>query len=655
MPDTVAPFHDRVAQVIYTTWGEKEQVPLFGCKLVELRNRVYRKLQENSHTLLILANLFRGHIRVADDFELKHFVKNYGPVQGNNWTLRDAPLAAYRWIAYSTFDPGRTERYRKEWEQVLETTIREHGEVELDLVLTFLSPHKLRERMGAPYLANLKHLEIDYFSLILGVLEQLLSINPPPLEILGDYLSYLVEWLETHPSNSARYPTPGYLVITSFTDSHLMRFQFIGKSISQSLVRLVKAYLLNISQEYTNNEALGSKGLKAIIRKAHWNQEDATKLADSLFLSLQERETKFSPVLLEILLQVAAIADTIPINELFQLFLDICEQNVTFSGLTYTGASFGYYLDNYRQKHLEEYKQFLRAILDGLTERTLDPLRMATAYPNFVKNFIEQLIDCQQTISPLELFALLRPLGKLSTSPTTAYAFTEVVKLDLSSTDFQELIHDNYDRQIQLCFAQKIHLPLYKALDEFIALLEARDFRLLCPSVILLSDYLRTHEPENFESPQLEKYRNWLYPWLQQNKENQEAAYVFTLLNTPALYSFSPMKDLEDVAIKNISLIPIQLPRRFFPFEFVKQWLSSEIDNPNKHHSKIILLDALWQHILGNSHFEMAENAQLIKGKFLMYEQYFMFLLTQYPITQDEIMVDKLLKNSIRILQQTRQ
>jgi hypothetical protein len=501
MPDTLAPFHDRVAQVIYTTWGDKENVPLFSCKLPELRNRVYRKLQGDSHTLPILANIFRGHLGVADDTELTFFVNNYGPVQGNNWSLRDAPIAAYRWIAYSRFNPVRTERCRLSWEQVLENTIRKHEEVGLAVSLAFLSPYKFWERMGSRYLTHLKNLGEDYFLLIHGVLEQMVSINPPPLEFLGDYLLYLVEWFKAHPNISSFYPASLYLVIASLSTTYLpQRGSHLLKSISSNSSWILKAYLLNLDKEYANNEVLGSD-VRMLVKKTSWDRQEATELINSLFHSLQDRELKFRPGLMQILLQLAPISDTIPITELFDLFLDICEQNENYSGLTYTGESFGEYLGLYQSKYPKEHREFLRKILTDLTEGKLHTLVISSAYGDFVDDFITQLKYTYDAILPSELFALLKPLiVNFSSSRQTAYVFTNAVTLKLSSMDFQELIHDNYDRLIRLCFAQRFQISFDQTLDEFIAFLEAGDFTFLPTLVTLLANYFGTFQ-SNYTGP----------------------------------------------------------------------------------------------------------------------------------------------------------
>jgi hypothetical protein len=138
------------------------------------------------------------------------------------------------------------------------------------------------------------------------------------------------------------------------------------------------------------------------------------------------------------------------------------------------------------------------------------------------------------------------------------------------------------------------------------------------------------------ESPQLEQC-NRVYAWLEEHKEIPEAPYVFTLLNTPTIFSFEHLKDLENLAIENIKMIPASLPHRCFPITYVTQWLKSEIGNPKKQNTMVLLLNAFWQHILEYSYLDLVENQEVVEGKFFMYDKYFMFLLTHYPIHQDEL------------------
>ncbi len=246
LPDTVAPFHDRVAQVIYDTWGKTRKVPIFNCALWELRNKVYSKLNESAQTRPILANVFRGQLWVASDEELSLFVQRFGPIQQNRWMLLDEPDAAYRWITYSKYRTGRTKDFQKKWGRILNKIIQ-HKPKDSKAYLAFflLNPHKIIHSKDQGWVSILCELGEEYFSILNGVLNELLNRRPLPMELLSNYLSQIEGWLDKYPPKEQWSPSYRYLVLISLIRIGKISKPWLQKQFNHALAQIAKSYLVN--------------------------------------------------------------------------------------------------------------------------------------------------------------------------------------------------------------------------------------------------------------------------------------------------------------------------------------------------------------------------------------------------------------------------
>ena len=476
-PDTIAPFHDRVAQVIYDTWGERKKVPVFNCDLWELRNKVYSKLFESDKTRPLLANVFRGQLQVASSQELFLFVRSFGPVQQNKWMLLDEPDAAYRWITYSSkYRTDQTKDLRKYWSQILKQTIqRKHGDPKVHLVLSLLNPHETTHFEDQEWISALSELEEKYFFILNGVLNELLNQQPLPMELLSKYLAQMNDWLNKYQPSGRWSLSYRYLVIASLTRIRTRKL-CLQKQLNHALAQIVKGYLVNISDEYVTNDVLGIWGLKTLIKKIEWMKQDSTEISESLVKYIQNEEKKYQPILFELLLIFIRFGNLrIPsADELFSLYYRICIQNSGFYGLTYTSQDFWEHLKALNSIDPTEYRQLLENIVESLSSGRLDDFMKSTAYPDFLDGLMKHLVFMRYRIGAGELLNLLRPLvANFNDSQPARYIFWGIKKL--SCPDIQsihDLVGDDINRQIRLCLAEKINLPLELTLKDFVELLE---------------------------------------------------------------------------------------------------------------------------------------------------------------------------------------
>ncbi len=475
-PDTIAPFHDRIAQVIYDTWGEKRKVPVFNCNLWELRNKVYSKLYNSDKTRPLLANVFRGQLRVASDQELSLFVQRFGPVQQRKWQLLDEPDAAYRWVTYSKYRTDRTDDLRKYWSQILNQMIQyKPGDPRVHLVLSLLNPYEITRSKDQRWISALSELEEKYFPILNGVLKELLSQRPLPMELLGNYLTQMNDWLNKYQPSGRWSLSYRYLVIAPLTRIRTRKL-WLQKQLNQALAQIVKGYLCNVSNEYTTNELLGIRGLKALIPQIEWVKQDSIEISERLLKYVQDAENRFRPVVFELLLRFIRLGNlrTPSGDELFSIYYSICIQDSGFYGLTYTSQDFWEHLKGLNSKHPAEYHQLLVNIMESSSFGKLDDFMKSTAYPDFLDGLMEHLVFMRYRIGVGELLNLLRPLVANFNDPQPArYIFWKIKKL--SCPDIQsihDLVEDDMDRQIRLCLAEKINLPLELSLKDFVDLLE---------------------------------------------------------------------------------------------------------------------------------------------------------------------------------------
>jgi len=477
-PDTIAPFHDRIAQVIYDTWGERRKVPIFNCNLWELRNKVYSKLFECDKTRPLLANVFRGQLRVASSQERSLFVQRFGPIQQNRWMLLDEPDAAYRWITYSKYrtDRTKTKDLRKYWSRIVNQMIQYKSEnPKAHLVLSLLNPHQITHFKDQEWISALSELEEKYFSMLNGVLKELLNQRPLPMELLGNYLTQMNDWLNKYQPSGPWSLSYRYLVIASLTRIKTRKL-WLQKQLNHALAQIVKGYLCNMSNEYTTNEVLGIRGLKALIPQIEWVKQDSIEISEQLLKYVQATKSRLQPVVFELLLRFIRFGNlrTLSGDELFSVYYNICIQNAGFYGLTYTSQDFWGHLKSLNSKYPTEYKDLLVKIVESLSSGKLNDFVNSTAYPDFLEGFMEHLVFMGYRIRVSELLNTLRPLiANFNDSQPARYIFWKIKKL--SCPDIQsihDLVKDDTDRQIRLCLAKKINLSLELTLKDFVELLE---------------------------------------------------------------------------------------------------------------------------------------------------------------------------------------
>jgi hypothetical protein len=632
LPDTIAPFHDRVAQVIYETWGENRKVvPAFNCRLRDLKNTVYEKLDEDSQTRHILSNIFRGHLRVSDDNELRQFVEHFGPVRGNDWILADEPLATTRWLKFSKYSLGRTNEFRRRWQQVLTETSERSVDEKIDLTLALLSPEKLREpKFKSRILSiSLEDLRQEYGGILLAVLDGFLSSLPLPLDSLAEYLFRLNRWLDRHSQPPKGGLSGRYRVILSLTNNTAKMYSTLRRDekINQALASVVKCYLKNLATESSTYEVLGVRGLLPLVRRIQWQPQDAAELTEALLAYLTNRGNVFRPVIFEHLLQFARIAHYTDTKTIWRLFLDICQNDTRSLGLTYTAAAFWRYVIQTRQDGADD--DLALKILSDLTAGKLADLETSPIYPDFIGGLLDRLIHTNAKGSPKELLAMLTPLVTYwGNSVETPYVFYSLGKLNGSFLQLADASANVVDRQIRLCFARRLKVSVEEAVAEFVDLL-INDLITISTSLVpLLKDYLDDQNLNDIAPGFLSEHKSKFYNWLGRNQERSEAAVYFTLAVSPVFFDAVELKGLWKVAVRNINLIPHRLHRKYFPVKFFEWWLSPT-GNANDQEATRAILDAFWQYSLENSHLEFGK-------KFTIYTEFFLFLIPRYGLYRDE-------------------
>lgn len=446
IPDTVAPFHDRVAQVIYATWGEKRRdVPIFNCKLWDLRNLVYKELDGTDITRSLLANIFRGHLSVADDQEMHRFVNDFGPVRRGQWILNNQPITSHRWINYSKYDFKRTKSIRKSWGNAIERAISNSSETDAFLIALLLDPANISKYERKIVAIPIAQLGSSYLTILISILEQLVRRNPLPYSALGNYLSQVAIWLDKHSDTTQHFLSFRYYVVAALTllnTNRSSRGIYRIEELSQTLLRIIKTYLLNIRSEYRSNVLLGIRGILSLIKTIKWTSADSRQLQQSLKQYLQESEdiVTYQPVIFEHLLffvRVEGSHNSIPIRELKDIYYTICSQNADFHGLTFTSQQFWRHLKGYNKKFPEDYKKLLKEIVDDLKSNRLETFVKSKAYPDFVKRLIEHLTFNHYVITVNEMMRFLRPiLLYFKDTSQSVYVFWEARKLRIDETDF---------------------------------------------------------------------------------------------------------------------------------------------------------------------------------------------------------------------------
>jgi hypothetical protein len=650
MPDTVAPFHDRVAQVIYDTWGENRwPVPCFNVKLKDLKIKVYSKLNQSNRTRPILSNVFRGHLRVAGDQELRQFVDRFGPVQGGDWTLTDDPIAALRWVKYSRYERDRTHEFRREWAWVLSETAKQSPNPKISLILAVLRPAKLRDdpsfkkHILAIKLTNLNN---EYFGVLRGVLDGFLSSFPLPLDSLAAYLSQLREWLN-RPSRARRIDsaseteflsdplpqgsvTARYLIVSSLTESTWKIFSRLRAEdpLNKALTGMVKDYLSNLAHETSTNEILGRFGLLKLNERINWRVQDVAELTQSLFAYLNDKENAYRPAVFEHLVTFALLGNHKDPTAITKLFLDICKDNAEFAGLTYTARAFWTYVRNIVPSIPVNIP---KQILEDLTAGKLAPIEASVVYPDLAKGLIRRLVAAEEKGSPDQLLALLRPLvTRFGNNVETPYVFHAATRLDSSFLEsFPNSVQDPTTRQIRLCFAQGMGLRADYVVSEFIDLLEHDQIKIPHTVAPLLKRFLDSKSDSSIAPDLLTEYRDRFYSRLRAAQNRDDGAAYFTLTNALLFFSPTDLEGLGKLAAKNIRLIPQRLHAKHFPFKFLWWWLDRAKTSPELLAETRLILDAFWHFALNNCELEHED-------KFVIYDSYFLRLLPRYGLALDE-------------------
>ncbi len=701
LPDTIAPFHNRVAQVIYNTWPKDKDVPVFECKLWELKNKVYLKLKESPHTRPILANVFRGHLHVASDSELLFFIDNFGPVQYNKWVLLDEPDAAYRWVTYSKYRIDRTKDFREYWSRILNQMIQYMPkDPKVYLVFFLLNPYKIIK--DQEWISAVSELEEKYFFMLYGVLNELLNQKPLPIELLTSYLLQMKDWLNKYPPIGSWSLSYKYLIITYLTRIKISKL-WLQKKLNHAMAQVIKGYLCNISDEYVNAGVLGIFGLNTLVKKIEWNEQDSIEISESLQKYLHDEGKRYRPILFGLLLIFIRFGNlrTPSGGELFSLYRSICVQDSDFRGLTYTSQNFWIHLRALSLKYPAEYRPLLGNIVESLSSGRPDDFMKSIAYPDFLDGLMEHLAFTSYKIIAIKLFNLLRPLVVNFNDPQPAkYIFWNTKKLfcpDIKS--FLGRVEGDIDRQIRLCLAEKIDLSLELMLKDFTELLEKEKllFSLGLDFQSDLGNNILVDLEKEFKNNGISLSRNTTIlikkkdsEWLIVDKNNKQS-YTFrkeesnlniykSAITIPSALSVLLIDYLKTKKKEEFLDLPLKgyqkriytwlhnnLDRNeailFFPLICVDVMFSSE---EAKGFEKLAILNI--QNNISDEYFPfnyfnwwlkeevnlthseqkyvlfdvfwdyLLRNSNLeIDDKFVIYERYFLYLLDKYEISQDEI------------------
>ena len=636
MPDTVAPFHDRIAQIIYSTWGENRRtVPIFNCSLRDLRNKVYQILDTDAEGKLVLSRLFRGHLRVANDEELAAFVKHFGPVRGRAWAFADLPEAAYLWISYSKYRSDRTRHFRYQWESALLWSMRSSKHESLYLTLILLNPSRLSDPQFQNKLGELKLEELDstFFSIIRGVLGALLGRFPLPIEALGEYLLKLAPWLEARVGDVGHSLPYRYYVVASFASNSARIFSRFRpqEKINDALSQIIKSYLLNLEFENATNDLLGVRGLLPLVRRIHWSSTDAEDISNGLMTYLKSSHSRFKSVLFEHLVHFRLLAHSYEMGAVFELFLTICREDPSFRGHTYIPDALWKLVSRVGRRQPAERDALLSRVLSDFTEGNLKFLETSTVYPDFLSGLIDELVYTDTRGSTDALFAMFRPLvEKFPNDLEVPYVFIKAGRLHPSF--LESLAQTQIDvtrREIRLCFASRLGISPESVRDEFIDLLTGNHISASYAVVAVLTYYLRSKNVDEVPDEVLSEQRRRFYKWLGEHTEDGKGAPYITLVETPTFFSTSELEKLGKLIAKNIDLIPTRIHPRFFPLKSIEWWLSNAARAEENREATHAILDAYWKFILQNADVQFQD-------RFVCYHDHFLFLFTKYALETDE-------------------
>lgn len=641
LPDTIAPLHDRIAQVIHSTWGNSD-VPLLGLKLWDLGNKVYEKLNKLPETRPILANICRGMLRVAEDSELQYFVKNFGPVpEGQTeWMLLDSPEATYRWITYTRYDLGRTEGFRRYWEGILRQMSEQATEraTLAYLVLVLLSPRGVTHFRVPTRLSGMSKIGEEYFPILYEILNTLLTSLPASKESLTTYLSELGNWLSNLPPMDPELLSRRYQVVSSLARTYFGQVE-TEKQLQKALAGVVKNYLINIGNEYKTTGVLKAGLLLRIRWDSALRSEEIAEIAEALEQYIEdERNEYYRPILYERLLDFIIFGKLREpsAKRLFELFCKVCTEESDFAGITFTTHRFMDYLKGLSMWDPSQYESLMEEMKTSLLSGKLPHVTRGGAYPDLVERLLKHFTYKGYKIAEIDLWGLLKPLvksefkSKKYTQPIK-FAFRKANELRLPELRMVcDSVQEDAERETRLCLARAVNLDLESAIADFLSLLEAN--KIVLPTIVctLLNDFFnhlrisrRVRPPDEL----IQDCRKRLYTWLHQNSDCEGAESVFILACNPWLFDPRELKGCEQLArqaIQELGIIPIQ---------YFRWWLQDEVGQVGSE-QRDSLLDAYLNHLL---HSPIAkEGASKKSERESRIDGFIQELLTRYGIERNE-------------------
>lgn len=639
LPDTIAPLHDRIAQVIYSAWGN-DNVPLLGLKLWESGSKVYEIMNRLPGAKPILANIFRGMLRLRlaqgqnqylEPEELKFFVSHFGPVQQGKWALLDHPEASFRWIAYSKYKVERTENFQQTWSQALHHTItRDTAELaKVRLLCCLLDPRDPTLSKNMDWMEGLSTLGEEYFPLLHKFLDESLRLQPLQIDLLISYLGQLRNWLHRYPKATKSALSYRYMVISSLVDVDIGNLR-IQKLLNEAVKEIVKNYLVNVSYEHKTYRVLGAN----LFRNINWSRSDAKELSETILQYVQDEKNWFRPVLFERLLDFMRVGELEQPSgkELFDLLIKISLQMPQASSLTYAWEDYFEYLGSLNSVRPHEYQHTLTHIRDRLFFKSLEDFMKTAGYPDFIEGFLKHVGKIQREFKADQLARLLRPLVELhNENPATKHALRAARDLTwLSLGSFIDQAENDADKQLRLCLAEPANLPLELVLKDFTELLVQEKISIPAALSLLLTGYLEQKRESEVSVGFLENCKERIYAWLRDKMTSEEdiqikAVPVFLLVCSDILFSPKYIKGLEGLAQKAVERGHIS---RFVPLKYLDWWLKEEATRVTRE-QRVALLDTFWKYTLELS------NLVNMNGRFVAYDKYFLFLLNRYEIARD--------------------
>jgi hypothetical protein len=572
------------------------------------------------------------HPTHAQKEELYYFVSHFGPVQNRSWVLLDNPVASNKWIVYAKYKEELAKEFLPSWEQALNrATAQNDIEIANIRLLSFvLNPRNVRYASSTDWMSILPRLGEEYFFLLRSVLDELLRLQPLQPQLVTDYLLPLGDWLKTYPKATKSRLSYRYLVLSSLVNTDLGDLQ-IRKTLNEAVKRITKDYLLNIGDEFKTYKLLAAKMFSAIV----WSRTEAKELAEAILQYVKDKRNWFRTVLYERLLEFIRFGQLEQPSgvELFDILYEISIQIPKASSLTFPWQALFEHLKSLNSVRPYEYRRTLQHMTDRLLSEETRDFFMTAGYPDFLHRFLEHVVHVQYEFEADKLSKLLRPLLQLPEEHSATKRIFEAARgirwLELKS--FCESVDNDADRQIRLCMAEPAGLSMDIVLKEFAELLVQQ--RITLPSTVcsFLQKYLAKKKKSVISQELFEDYQDQIYTWLHEQQNQGEdvrrrAVPVFLLACSSVLFSARHAKGLEmlaQIAIQKGHTSP------FVPFEYLNWWLKEEAGQTPEQ-ERYALLDAFWGYALERS------NQVDMTGRFLMYDKYFLYLLSAYGIERDE-------------------